>query len=215
MDTITSPSRRDVLHQRVEEACAALHKAASTAAIKNDPLCQHLQALALSVGAHYDIYCATEDTQSTLARGLKAQADTATKGVLDVVRISLTSMTAELGPQLLKAALPSMQSALRFIKYRTINWTLLAVAALIVVSGMFSYAAGLNHGRYEGEVTDQSIRTAMAAGPDAAGDWALLMANNDPTRAIASCRKNITTDAEGRRYCDMPVWLDPPASPAP
>jgi hypothetical protein len=212
MDTVAPDSRREVLRKRVEEATAALREAADTSVIKNDPLSQHLNALALSVGAHYDIYCATEETQSALARNIKAQTDTVTKGVLDLVRASLSSMTTEVGPQLLKAALPTLQLTLRFMKYRTIYWALLAMAALIVVSGMFSYAVGLNHGRYEGETAAQTIHTAMAAGPTAAMDWAMLMTNNDPAPALAECRKNITTDEYGRRSCSMPVWLDPPQS---
>ena len=184
--------------------------AANAAVINNDPLCQHLNALALSIGAHYDIYCATEETQSTLARNINAQTDTITKGVLDLVRASLSSMTTEVGPQLLKAALPTMQLALRFMKYRTIYWALLAMAALIVVSGMFSYAVGLNHGRYEGETAAQTIRAATASGPAAAMDWAMLMTNNNPAPALAECKKNVTTDEYGRRSCSMPVWLDPP-----
>lgn len=214
MDTLEPGTRRELLRRKVGEAQAALRAAADTAAIRNDPLCQHLNALALSVGAHYDIYCTAEETQSALARSIRAQTDTVTKGVLDLVRSSLAGMTTEVGPQLLKSALPTMQQTLRFMKCRTIYWALLAMAALVVISGMFSYAVGLNHGRSEGEVAAQTIRAAMTAGPDATTDWALLMANNDPVPALANCRKNITTDAEGRRYCDMPVWLDPPSAPA-
>jgi hypothetical protein len=198
---------------RVEEAKAALLEAANASAVKDDPLCQHLNALALSVGAHYDIFCAAEETQLALAQSVRTNTETVTKGVLNAVRESLTSLTKELGPQLLKAALPTMQLALRFMKHRTIYWALLAMVTLIVLSGMFSYAVGLNHGRYQGEVTARAIKAAMAAGPDAATDWALLMANNDPVTALADCRKSITTDAEGRRYCAMPVWLDPQQGP--
>lgn len=215
MDTLAPGSRQEFLRRKVAAAQAALCEAADTAAIKNDPLCQHLNALAVSVGAHYDIYCATEEAQSTLSRSIGAQTDLVTKGVLDLVQTSLSSMTTDLGPQLLKAALPGMQTTLRFMKYRAIYWTLLAMAALIVISGIFSYAVGLNHGRFEGETAAQTIRAAMTAGPDSAVDWALLMTNNNPVPALADCRKNITTDAEGRRYCDMSVWLDPPASQAP
>jgi hypothetical protein len=214
MDTLAPGTRREFLRRKVGAARAALREAADTAAIKNDPLCQHLNALALSVGAHYDIYCATEETQSALARSMRTQTDTVTKGVLDLVQSSLSSLTTEAGPQLLKAALPSMQTTLRFLKYRTIYWMLSTMAALIVISGIFSYAIGLNHGRFEGETAAQTIRATMTAGPDAASDWALLMANNNPIPALAACRKNITTDAEGRRYCDMPVSLDSPASQA-
>lgn len=213
MDTVAPASKREALRQRVEEAKAALLKAADASVIKNDPLCQHLNALALSVGAHYDIYCATEEDQQNVAENVKRHAEILTKGALDTVRESMTSLTKELGPQLLKAALPATQQALRFIKYRTIYWALLAMAALIVLSGIFSYAVGLNHGRYEGEEAAHAIQSAMAAGPDAATDWALLMADNNPVPAMSACRKTIQTDADGRRYCFLPVWLDPIAPP--
>jgi hypothetical protein len=215
MDTVAPDSRREVLRERVEKAQAALCEAADASIIKNDPLCQHLNALALSIGAHYDIYCAAEEINSVLARSIKTQTDTVTKGVLDLVRTSLGKMTSEIGPQLLKAAMPNMQYTLRFLKYRTIYWALLAMAALIVVSGMFSYAAGLNHGRVEGEMAAQTIQAAMAAGPEAATDWALLMAYNNPAPALAECKKNISTDEYGRRSCSLPVWLDPPLTAHP
>lgn len=213
MDTVVSTDQRESLRRKVAEAQTTLREAADTAVIKNDPLCQHLHALALSIGAHYEIYCASEEVQADLGQSIRSQTDAITRGVLDVARSALNTMVKELSPQLLRAALPTMQQTLRFMKYRTIYWALLAMVALIVVSGMFSYAVGLNHGRYEGEVTARAIQAAMAAGPNAATDWALLMTNNDPVPALADCRKSVITDAEGRRYCAMPVWLDPPAGP--
>jgi hypothetical protein len=53
----------------------------------------------------------------------------------------------------------------------------------------------------------------MAAGPEAAATWSGLMADNDPVRALAVCKKSGSADAHGRRYCSMPVWLDPPTVP--
>jgi hypothetical protein len=213
MDTVGPTDHRESLRRKVAEAQAALREATEVAVIKDDPLCQHLNALALSIGAHYEIYCATEETQAALGQSIRSHTDAITRGVLDLTRNTLNTMAKEVGTQLLKAALPTMQQALRFMKYRTIYWALLAMAALIVVSGMFSYAAGLNHGRYQGEVTARAIQSALATGPDAATDWALLMADNNPVPALADCRKSITTDAEGRRYCAMPVWLDQPQGP--
>jgi hypothetical protein len=213
VDTVVPADHRESLRRKVAEAQATLREAADAAVIKNDPLCQHLNALALSIGAHYKIYCASEETQAVLEQSIRSHTDAITNGVLDVVRSSLNTMVKEVGPQLLKIALPTMQQALRFMKYRTIYWALLATAALVVVSGMFSYAVGLNHGRYQGEAAAHAIQSAMVSGPDAAMDWALLMANNDPAPALADCRKNITADAEGRHYCAMPVWLDPPPRP--
>jgi hypothetical protein len=216
VDSVAEPSRREILRQRVDDAKAALLDAANAGVIKNDPLCQHLSALALSVGAHYDIYCAAEEAQREVAESVRRHADTVTLGVLDTVRGSLNTMTKELGPQLLRAALPSMQLALRFMKQRTIYLALGAMVAVIVTSNMFIYAAGLNAGQTRGEeAAPHTIQAAMAAGPDAAITWSILMADNDPVSSMAACRKSIASDADGRRYCFMPVWIDPLARAPP
>ncbi|GAB0120036.1 hypothetical protein Acid7E03_41080 [Acidisoma sp. 7E03] len=64
-----------------------------------------------------------------------------------------------------------------------------------------------------GEVVGNTISAAMAAGPEAAATWSRLMANNDPVRALAVCKQSVSTNANGRRYCAMSVWLDPPSVP--
>jgi hypothetical protein len=216
MDTVIpgGGSRRgDQLLDSVEAAQQALQRAASAAFLKGDPMAEQMQAMAQSLGAQYDIFCAAKTMQAKLEQSIRAHTDTVTNGVFELVRNALNAMAAEIGPQLLKAALPTTQQALRSIKYRTIYWALLAMAALIVLSGIFSYVVGLNHGRYEGEAAAHAIQSAMAAGPDAATDWALLMADNNPVPAMSACRKTIQTDADGRRYCFLPVWLDPIAPP--
>jgi hypothetical protein len=214
VDTVVPADQRESLHRKVVEAQATLREAADTAVIKNDPLCQHLNALALSIGAHYEIYCASEETQAALGQSVRSHTDAITRGVLDLTHTSLNAMTKEVGPQLLKASLPTMQQALRFVKYRSIYWALVAMLVTLVTSNMFTYAAGLNIGRGQGELAANTIQAAMAAGPNAASDWALLMADNDPVSAMAECRKAVQTDADGRHYCSMPVWLGPALAPA-
>jgi hypothetical protein len=65
------------------------------------------------------------------------------------------------------------------------------------------------------EMSAHTISAAMAAGPGAASAWASLMADNDPVQALTACRKSVSTDVQGRRYCSMPVWLDPPTKAVP
>ena len=81
MDTVGPAPRQEVLRKFVEEAQTALREAADASVVKNDPLCQHLNVLALSIGAHFVINCATEETQSVLARSIKTPTDTVTKGI--------------------------------------------------------------------------------------------------------------------------------------
>jgi hypothetical protein len=198
----------------VEEAKAALLEAANTAVIKNDPLCQHLNALALSVGAHYDIFCAAEEAQRGVAEIVSRHADIVTTGIIDTTRTSLAALTKDTGPLLLKAALPTMQQSLRVLKQRTIIGLIVGTVGLIMIAGMFSYAAGLNQGRSQGEYAAGIIKSAVLAGPSAGMDWSLLMSENNPVPSLAECRKTILTAYDGRHYCMMPVWLDSvPAEP--
>jgi hypothetical protein len=218
MDTVIpgeGERRGDRLRDNVEAAQQALQRAASAAFLKGDPMADQMQALARSLGVQYEVCRAMQATQVSLVRNIQVHADTAASGVSDLFRDTLSTMTAEVGPQLLKASLPTMQTTLRFLRYRTIYWTLLAMIAFVILSGMFSYAVGLNHGRSEGEITAHAIQAALAAGPENAQDWAALMADNSPVAALAACRKNISTDAEGRRFCAMPIWLDAPQQHAP
>ncbi|MDA8383750.1 MAG: hypothetical protein M0037_11970 [Betaproteobacteria bacterium] len=59
------------------------------------------------------------------------------------------------------------------------------------------------------------IDAALGAMRGAAAAWAALMADSDPVQALAACQKAVATDPHGRRYCAMPVWLDPPSAPGP
>jgi hypothetical protein len=208
MDTLAPYTTRDALRARVEEAKAALLEAANTAVIKNDPLCQHLNALALLVGAHYDIFCAAEEAQRGVTESVSRHADIVTTGIIDTARTSLAALTKDAGPQLLKAALPTMQQSLRVLKQRTIIGLIVATVGLLMIAGMFSYAAGLNQGRGQGEYAAGIIKSAVLAGPEAGMDWSSLMSDNNPVPSLAECRKAVLTADDGRHYCMMPVWLD-------
>jgi hypothetical protein len=59
-----------------------------------------------------------------------------------------------------------------------------AMVAAVAVLGWLSFAAGESAGVTKGEVAAETISAAMAAGPDAASAWAMLMANNDPVQAL-------------------------------
>ena len=187
-----------------------LRRAAATAALKNDPLSQHLNALAISISALGDMCRTTEITQIEIAHTLKSQTDVIAGEAIIKVHASGMAIMEELAPKLAATAEWTMRQNIKLMRLRTV----IGVAAILVAGALipsaFTYAAGLNAGRFQGEVAAHVIAGAIAAGPEAAVDWALLMANNNPVSALAACRKNITTDAEGHRYCAMPIWLDPP-----
>jgi hypothetical protein len=120
----------------------------------------------------------------------------------------------QLTPRL--AALVERTSRQRLVlwRLRSIIGTAAVALLALTLSGGYVYAIGYTTGRTNGELVGHTISAAMAAGPAAAMDWASLMALNDPQQALASCKRAIQRDGHGRRYCAMPVWIDPPA-PAP
>ncbi len=123
------------------------------------------------------------------------------------------ALVERLGPDLARAAERHAAARLWSIRLRT----LLAAGAVAVALGAVvfavSYGAGFSNGRNTGLIAGKTIAAAMAAGPDAALAWSRLMAANDPVAALKNCKPE--RDASGRRYCRMPVWLDPPSTAAP
>ena len=70
------------------------------ARFKDDPLSEHLNALALCVGALGDIYQASEETQIDIAETLKSQTDIVTKEAIVRVEASGAELAAKIGPQI-------------------------------------------------------------------------------------------------------------------
>ena len=172
-------------------------------------------ALALCVGALSDLYQASEATQLDIAHTLKTQTGAIAEEAIARVHASGLDIVNKLGPQLANAAERTMRQKLTILRLRSILLLSLALAAIILLPCAFTYAAGLNAGRFQGETAAHTIAAAMQAGPAEALAWARLMQDNDATRAMAVCRQNIQQDASGRHYCLMPVWTDPVAPAAP
>jgi hypothetical protein len=192
----------------------ALRRAAAAAVLKNDPLGEQLNALALCVSALGDIYQASETTQLDIAHTLKSQTDVIAQEAIAKVHASGMDIVNKLGPQLARAAEQTMRQKFAVLRLRTIIGLAVALSATALLPSAFTYAAGLNTGRFQGESAAHTIQTAMMAGPADAVAWAQLMQNNDAASAMAICRKNIQQDADGRHYCLMPVWTDPAAAAA-
>ncbi len=193
-----------------------LRRAAAAAALKSDPLAEQLQALALCVCALSDLYQASEATQIDIANTLKTQSGAIADEAIDRVHASGMEIVNKLAPQLVSAADRTMRQNITTLRIRSIVFLSLALALAILVPSLFTYAAGLNNGRFQGEVASQLISVAMKAGPTEAVAWGQLMQDNNGASAMAACRKNLQQDAGGRHYCLMPVWTDPvsPAGPS-
>ncbi|EKM98188.1 MULTISPECIES: hypothetical protein [unclassified Acidocella] len=216
MDPINPKARREALHEQISEAQMILRRAAAAAALKGDPLAEQLQALALCVGALSDLYQASEATQIDIANTLKTQTGAIANEAIAQVHASGMDIVNKLGPQLANAAERTMRMKITTLRIRSIVALGLALSLSILVPSLFTYAAGLNDGRFQAEVAAHLIPAAMKASPAEALAWGQLMQDNDGATAMAACRKSIQQDADGRHYCFMPVWTDPisPAVPS-
>ena len=216
MDPISSAARRDALHEQISEAQMILRRAAAAAALKSDPLAEQLQALAVCVGALSDLYQASEATQIDIANTLKTQTGVIADEAIARVHASGMDIVNQLAPQLADAADRTIRMKITTLRIRSIVFLSLALSLAILVPSLFTYAAGLNDGRFQGETAAHLISTAMKASPAEALAWGQLMQDNDGVTAMAACRKSVQQDASGRHYCFMPVWTDPisPAAPS-
>jgi hypothetical protein len=212
MDPLNSGSRRDALHNKVEAAQAVLRRAAAASVLRNDPLAEQIRAIAESIGALADIYEASEDTQLEIAATLSKLGDVVTNESVAKVHASGVALIDQLAPRLATLVQTNARQQLWTLRLRTILGGSAALIATLAVAGVFVYATGYAAGRTQGEVAANTNSAAMAAGPEAATTWALLMANNDPTKAMMACRKAVYQDDQGRRACNLPVWIEPPAT---
>jgi len=215
VDTVSTAEHRPHLRAKLDAAIGAMHRAASAAVLKGDPLADQLHALADSIGALGAIYEASADTQLEIAEKLRTQADAVADDAIERVHASGVGIIDQLAPHL---AMLVEQTTVARSKTAWLRVMLGSAAGLLIALALavgVSYAAGFAAGRSQGEITAHTISAAMAAGPDAASDWASLMNDNDPVQALAICEKSVATDPHGRRYCSMPVWLDPPTKAVP
>ena len=213
MDTVSVAARRDGLREKLDAALGGMHRAASAAVLKGDPLAEHLQALATSIDALAEIYETSADTQLDIADTLRTQADVVATEAVGKVHASGVAIIDQLAPRLASVVEKATRERLKALRLRTMLGGAAGLGAAAALIAGVAYSAGFASGRTQGEVSARTIAAAMAAGPAAARDWASLMADNDSVQALAACRKATETDSRGRRYCAMPVWLDPPPAP--
>lgn len=216
MDSVSpADARRTALRQKLDETRGAMRRAASAATVKGDPLAQLLEALSDTVGTLGDIYDASADTQLEIAEKLRTQAGAVADEAIDRVHASGVGIIEQLAPRLAVVVEQTVRTNRKTRLVRAIQGgTVGLMIGLALIAGV-SYAAGFASGRAQGEISAHMISAAMAAGPGASTAWASLMADNDPVQALSACKKSVVTDAQGRRYCSMPVWLDPPTISTP
>jgi hypothetical protein len=212
VDTVRQPDRRTDLRQQLDATLDAMRRAASAAVLKGDPLAEQLSALALSIEALGEMCNASADTQYQIEERLRTEAGAVADRAIQRVHAAGIGIIEQLTPRLMVLVERTSRQRLATWRMRSIIGTAAVAFLALAVSGGYVYAVGYTAGRTNGELVGHTISAAMAAGPEAAVDWASLMALNDPQQALASCKNAIQRDGHGRRYCAMPVWIDPPSA---
>jgi hypothetical protein len=215
MDAIAPP---EPVAKKVEVALADLDKAlkglewsAEFSRLSGDPAAESLTALWQVLAGMGALMQARQAERAEIAAAVAGE----TQLVVDRASAELERRSAalieRLGPDLARAAERHAAARLWSIRLRT----LLAAGSVAVVLGVVvfavSYGAGFSNGQTTGLLAGKTIGAAMATGPEAARAWSRLMTENDPVAALKNCKSE--RDANGRRYCQIPMWLEPPKLP--
>jgi hypothetical protein len=210
--------RRDSerLGREIAQMQTDLDRVIQVAGLKNDPTLPLVTVLFSSLRLQWRLHNqAVRYFHDASDRLDSAYRDTIKKTDLVIKQGEVALQTKQAGiieqltPQLARTITDTVRQQVKVVKFKTVAAWSAAVLAIALLPCAFTYAAGLNAGRTQGEVAAHTIQAAMAAGPDAAVTWSILMADNNPIFAMAACRKSVAADADGRRYCSMPVWIDP------
>ena len=198
-----------------DRSVAGLRDSSELARLTDDPAAPSLGALLKvmeSMGAQFRL---RDRDRQAMAVALEQRVARIRDEALAQVEASGATVVERLAPELSKLVERSLRQRLWTVQLRTLLLAGGAAAALIFMSFAAGYGVAFRAGRDSGLQDGRTIAAAMAAGPQAAASWARLMADNDPVPALKACDNSRGHDTAGRRYCLMPVWLDPPAAPPP
>lgn len=202
---------------KVETALADLDKAlkglewsAEFSRFSGDPAAESLTALWQVLAGMGALMRARQAERREIAAAVTAEAELVVRRASAEMESHSAALVQRLGPDLARAAERYVAIRLWSIRFRTIVASGAIAVGLGVAVFAISYSVGFNNGRSAGLIAGRTIAVAMTAGPGAASAWSRLMATNDPVAALRGCKSE--RDSSGRRYCRLPVWLDPPAA---
>jgi hypothetical protein len=210
MDAVT-PTQVETALADLEKALKGLEWSAEFSRLSGDPAAESLTALWQVLAGMGALMRARQAERADVAAALTAETQLVVNRASAELESRSAALVERLGPDLARAAERYAAARLWSIRLRT----LLAAGAVGVALGAavfaVSYGAGFSNGRTTGLLAAKTMTAAMAAGPDAALAWTRLMQANDPVAGLKNCKPE--RDSGGRRYCRMPVWLDPPDPP--
>jgi len=215
MDAITkpqpAPKNVDVALADLQKALKGLEWSAEFSRLSGDPAAESLTALWQVLAGMGALMQARQAERAEVAAAVAGETQLVVNRASAELEGRSAALMERLGPDLARAAERYAAARLWSIRLRTILASGSIAVGLGVAVFAVSYGAGFSNGRADGLLAGKTMAAAMTAGPDAALRWSQLMAANDPVAALKNCKPE--RDGVGRRYCRMPVWLDPPQSP--
>lgn len=207
------PAMEMRLRQQVQDAQQRLARAVSIGTLRNDPLADVVEAVSQSLGVQCELHISCVREYRAAAAHLDQQLRTAVEEArqpLDPAALVRLEKAAVTGADRRAAELAQSRN----------RRTLLLGGLAVVVGLLAAVGGGVLWGTAMANAnvreTEQRLAGAFQDGPDAAAAWANLMEQNDVLRALNVCKgSHPFRDQSGRKACLMPVFLEPPARPAP
>lgn len=220
MDAVDGPRREPAepyfeAMAAFDQSVAALRDSAQLARLTDDPAAPALEAMVRVLGAAARQFQLRDRERKEIAASLDARARRIAEDATARIQASGAALVEQLAPDLSRLVERLVRQRLWMVRIKTLIITAGVAVTLAVTCFATGYALAYKAGHNDGLVDARTIAAAMAAGPGAAHAWAMLMAANDPVRALQACHAGSARDAGGRHYCAMPIWLDPAPPPAP
>ena len=191
----------DTFAAKVREAQADLQHGIDRAGLRDDPFRHPLQALSgilgLFPGMVGQITDAIDHARQPIDPGAVERA------------VELLQQAAVRGADQHAAALARAHNRRTLLTYGG-SFVVAVLAALGV-----GFAWGQSSANAAAHQTEQQLALAFKDGPANAATWATLMRSNDAGQMLATCTGLAVKTIEGRKACNMPVWLDPPSMTVP
>ena len=186
----------DTFAAKVREAQAELQHGIDRAGLRDDPFRHPLQALSGVMGLFPDLVGQLTDAVDQARQPIDSAA---------VERaVERVEQAAVRGADQRAAELARAHSRRTLLTYGgTFAIGILAALGAGFVCGQASANAAAHQ-------TEQQLALAFKDGPANAATWATLMRSNDAGQMLATCTGLAVKTIEGRKACNMPVWLDLP-----
>jgi len=184
----------DTFTAKVQAAQADLQHGIDRAGLRDDPFRHPLQALSSVMGLF-----------PVLVGQLTDAVDQARQPI-DPVAVEQAAVR---GADRRAAELARSRSRRTLLTYGGV------LLAAVAVAGSLGFAWGQAVANATVYQTQQQLALAFRDGPSAAAIWANLMRSNDANMLLATCTGLAVRTLEGRKACNMPVWLDPPNQAVP